>query len=355
MKRLILPLVILFTSIISLNAQNVGVNWEKGSLNEVIAKAQKNKKGPKLIFLDCYTSWCGPCKYMANTIFPTKEAGDYFNTNFLNVKFDMEKGEGIEIKKKYDIAAYPTFLVLDENGKEIGRIVGGGELEPFIKKVERAKDLKNSPEWLANEFNNSKTASNAIAYTKSLVDSYQHEKAGEFLSENISLIGKEFAFNNDNWQVIKSVATAIGPDVAPIQRFIEKNKAFGAEKVGNDAIVATLLKSYGRTLFGYQRNGKSNVTITKEDALKAAQNLQLLSTSTKSGDYVLAQVFDLYLNGRMDEIVEMYNFNNYKYYNSNDWQIIESAFRFVKEIPQEKRDAYKADKKTYIEKYILRN
>ena len=64
----------------------------------------------KPIFIDCYTSWCGPCKAMAKDVFPQKQAGDYFNTKFVCWKVDMEKGEGPELAKKYDVAAYPTFL-----------------------------------------------------------------------------------------------------------------------------------------------------------------------------------------------------------------------------------------------------
>ena len=50
--------------------------------------------------MDCYTSWCGPCKYMTGTIFPQEKAGEFFNPKFVCVKFDMEKGEGPELGKK---------------------------------------------------------------------------------------------------------------------------------------------------------------------------------------------------------------------------------------------------------------
>ena len=54
----------------------------------------------------------------------------------------MERGEGIEIRKNYKIKAYPTFLILDEKGNEIGRVVGGNEINTFIEKVEKAKSVK---------------------------------------------------------------------------------------------------------------------------------------------------------------------------------------------------------------------
>ncbi len=113
-----------------------GVKWETGSLKDALVKAAANENGPSLVFLDCYTTWCGPCKRMAENIFPMKEAGDYFNAKFVNIKIDMEKGEGVDIAKYYGIKAYPTFLILDAKGKELGRVVGGGQLEQFIQRVD---------------------------------------------------------------------------------------------------------------------------------------------------------------------------------------------------------------------------
>ena len=115
-----------------------GVKWEKGTLQEALEKAKNNENGINRVFLDCYTSWCGPCKFMSENVFTTKEAGDYFNSRFVNIKIDMEKGEGIDIAKKYNIKAYPTFLILDPDGKVVGRVVGGGKLEDFTAKVEKA-------------------------------------------------------------------------------------------------------------------------------------------------------------------------------------------------------------------------
>ncbi len=115
-----------------------GIKWETGTFQQTLNKAKENKQGPNIVFLDCYTTWCGPCKFMAENVFTTKEAGDYFNKKFINAKMDMEKGEGIEIAKKYKVRAYPTFLILDGDGNELGRVVGGGKLEIFIEKVEKA-------------------------------------------------------------------------------------------------------------------------------------------------------------------------------------------------------------------------
>lgn len=56
------------------SAQEKGTRFENITLEEALAKATKKEKAggksPKLIFVDCYTSWCGPCKKMASQVFP---------------------------------------------------------------------------------------------------------------------------------------------------------------------------------------------------------------------------------------------------------------------------------------------
>lgn len=110
-----------------------GIHFQNITFEQALEKAKAENKP---IFLDAYAVWCGPCKYMANTVFTKPEAGDWFNPRFINVKFDMEAGEGIELAQKFKVTAYPTFLILDSNARELGRIVGGDMLKPFIKKVE---------------------------------------------------------------------------------------------------------------------------------------------------------------------------------------------------------------------------
>jgi thiol-disulfide isomerase/thioredoxin len=147
MKKVLLTLFAALAFAFGAIAQD-GVKWESGSLQDVLKKADANHAatpaaGPALVFLDCYTTWCGPCKFMSENVFTQKEAGDYFNNKFLNIKIDMEKGEGLDISKYYGIRAYPTFLILDQKGKELGRIEGGGYLEPFIQRVEKVLENLN--------------------------------------------------------------------------------------------------------------------------------------------------------------------------------------------------------------------
>lgn len=91
---------------IHLNAQNAGINFLHGTTwAEAVAKAKAENK---LIFIDFYTQWCGPCLNMAQTVFSLPTVGYYYNQTFINLKIDAEEGEGITLAKKYGVRSYPT-------------------------------------------------------------------------------------------------------------------------------------------------------------------------------------------------------------------------------------------------------
>lgn len=99
-----------------------GISFSSKTVKEAMAES---KKSGKLIFIDCYTSWCGPCKRMAATSFKDEEVGNLFNKSFINLKVEMEKdAEGPDLARKYRVMAYPTLLIIDGEGKVIQHKVG---------------------------------------------------------------------------------------------------------------------------------------------------------------------------------------------------------------------------------------
>ena len=96
---------------------------------DVLALAKKENK---LIFLDAYAVWCGPCKYMQSDVFPRETVGRFYNTNFINVKMDMEKGEGVALAGKLGLTAYPTLYFINGDGEPVHRYVGALEEADFV-------------------------------------------------------------------------------------------------------------------------------------------------------------------------------------------------------------------------------
>ena len=111
-----------------------GIKFEKSSFEEALKKA---KDQGKLLFMDCYTTWCGPCKMMSNQVFKQKFIGDFFNQNLVSLKMDMEKGEGIDLQKKFDVNAFPTMFLLNGDGNIIYKILGGRDPRAFMEAIQR--------------------------------------------------------------------------------------------------------------------------------------------------------------------------------------------------------------------------
>lgn len=159
---------ILFASflIFTLNSYSQGINFMEGSWEEVLAKAQKDKKA---IFVDAYTKWCGPCKRLQNTVFPTKEAGDFYNQNFINFKIDMETQSGIEFGTKYPVSAYPTLYFISNKGEVVQTHVGGADLKRFIEIGKEALSQNNyNPELEAEWDKGNRNYDVVLSYIKSL-------------------------------------------------------------------------------------------------------------------------------------------------------------------------------------------
>ena len=153
---------------VSVNAQEI--EWM--SMNEAL-EAQKNE--PKKIFIDAYTTWCGPCKLLDRNTFGNKKVAKFVNENFYAVKFNAEGDETINFKDKtftnpnFDpnkkgrngvhqfamamgVSAYPTMAFFDEKANFLTTLKGyltPQQLEIFLKVYANGdyKKITNAEEW----------------------------------------------------------------------------------------------------------------------------------------------------------------------------------------------------------------
>jgi len=129
-------------------AQNKGIQFEKGAnLEKIKTKARSENK---YIFLDCFATWCGPCKQMDKDVFSNDTVGNFFNEKFVSVKIQMDKTEKDNeevqswrkdadiIAKQYRIQAYPTYIFLSPNGLIVHKETGFKPPIDFISVAETA-------------------------------------------------------------------------------------------------------------------------------------------------------------------------------------------------------------------------
>lgn len=123
MKATSILFAVIFGFIFTLSqAQSIEkVKYFNGSLKEAFAESSKQNKP---IFLEAYTTWCGYCKRLEQTTLTDQNVARFLNQNYINLKVDLEKGEGAQIASKYSIRGFPTMLVLSSQGIELKKLVG---------------------------------------------------------------------------------------------------------------------------------------------------------------------------------------------------------------------------------------
>lgn len=98
-----------------------GINFQNISFNTALQKAKKENK---LLFVNVYAVWCGPCKLLKEKTFTSKKVAEQVNGHFISIDLDAEKGEGIDFSKRYEVTAHPLVLIIDSNGNVKKRILG---------------------------------------------------------------------------------------------------------------------------------------------------------------------------------------------------------------------------------------
>lgn len=115
-----------------------GIVFEEISFQQALDKAGRENK---YVFVDCYTSWCGPCKKMTNDVFTRKNVGDYFALRFISLKYDVEKEEeGIRLRKEHKVNAFPTYLIFNPDGTLLYQFKGAADAPKFLRNVDEAFD-----------------------------------------------------------------------------------------------------------------------------------------------------------------------------------------------------------------------
>lgn len=130
MKQLFLLLVLTFSGV----AAEAQVRWISGSTDEVRELAVKTDK---LVFIDLYADWCGPCQMMNNRVFTRKEVGEFFDQHFVAAKYNIEHPTGRRLMQLYGKGSIPLYLVFNTEGELLGTILGAYPAEEFLQHLKR--------------------------------------------------------------------------------------------------------------------------------------------------------------------------------------------------------------------------
>lgn len=240
MKKLIAIALLMASALFADANDKDGIRFAEGTWNEITAKAKQEKK---LIFIDCYTSWCGPCKKLSEEVFPLKNVGEVFNKDFINYKADMEKGEGIDLQKKFHVGAYPTLLWVDYKGNIVHRIVGFVKAEILLAEAQLAMNGGNDQSDLEKRYKKNRDNPEAVkAYLNSLIKT-SDSRSGEVARHYLSIIPKEQYQATEGFDLI---AAYVQSPFDPAMNYIVEHRARFDEKFSRQRVDVAFENMYSR-------------------------------------------------------------------------------------------------------------
>src|SRR5439155_1188246 len=119
------------------------LNW----LTDLPKAQAQAKKENKLVMLDFTGSdWCGWCIKLNKEVFSKSEFADYAKKNLVLVEVDFPHGKkqteeqkkaNQKLFEKYKIEGYPTIIVLNGEGTQVGELGYMSNPTPFIEELDK--------------------------------------------------------------------------------------------------------------------------------------------------------------------------------------------------------------------------
>jgi len=274
-------LLIVSTLFIAMSSFAQGIVFEQGTWKQVLEKAKQTNKP---IFVDVYTTWCGPCKKMSSEIFPLAEVGAVYNANFVCYQIDAEKGEGIDFAKKYEVKAYPSYLFIKPDGTLFSRALGSMPAKNFINVATAALADLNDPRSIEEWDKEYPTRKNETAFLLNYMD--KRSKLGksndQLFDEYLRLIPEE----------------ELTSDIV-VKKYVNDGQQLKVNSFAYENLLKNRTKYFGK-LFGYTDVFlMAGVMNTMREAAKLKDD-QLLEKAMKAydqlpGNSLLKQKDEIYM------------------------------------------------------------
>ena len=295
-----------------------GIVFFHGSLEELKAEAKEKKK---LIFLDAFTEWCGPCKMMTANTFTDKAVGEFFNANFINYKLDMEKDEGPGFAVRYEINAYPTLLFLNAKGELVHRVLGFRKPDQLLDEAHKAVNPNDNIVLMKSEYESgTKNPEVLLNYANRLSESGQDYS--EVAKRYFETQQEKDLISEQNWAAINALTDSLNSREF---QYLIKKKADFVKKYTQKEIDTKIYKTCVRIAGAAM---KANNTAKYEEAVAAAR--KYIADNGKAADemdlekYKFFNEWDLYCEKTIAYVAK-HKPTNARYLNAIAWDFYEHA------------------------------
>jgi thioredoxin-related protein len=224
MKQLLL-LLLLLPMLVVAQEKAKGIRFEEGlTWEQVKAKAKQENK---FIFVDCYATWCQPCKVMDNGVYPNDTVGTYMNERFISVKVQMDSTkkdhENIQLlypaarqlEKEYIVTGLPTFLFFSPEGIAVHKEMGTKNVQEFVQLAVAARNPKQQLYTLINQAKDGKMPyADMATLALKLKRDYKENKAAEPIAKEYKMayldkLSNQQLCTKDNLSFIGSFSSLI--------------------------------------------------------------------------------------------------------------------------------------------------
>ncbi|WP_316799749.1 thioredoxin family protein [Pedobacter frigidisoli] len=231
-------LVVLLPASSAAQHMNGGIDFFTGRWKDALELAKKENK---LLFIDCNAVWCMPCKRLAQEEFSKKEMGDLFNRYFINVDLDMEKEDGKEIARKFQIKYYPALVIANADGYRIQQFdVAGDKKADELISWARAALLKRDTVTLEEKFGKGQRDTAFLrTFFSDLMQKRNASALRSALEDLVKENGNNILLENPCFNIIPM--QPIHSDIANF--FFENNKLF-IKKFGEDRVAAMISRMW---------------------------------------------------------------------------------------------------------------
>ena len=312
MKKLLAVLLVAF--FLSASAQEM--NYYNKSWAEIKETA---KAEHKYIMVDGFTEWCGWCKVMDKETMIDPKTVEFVNKNFIPVKMDMERGDGLKISRKYNITSYPTFMFFNPEGEYVYIAIGYRKPDGFMEELKNSMD--KSKQFSSAGF----SASIDLEYPQFYMDAFGLNGKRKFpKTEEVTayLDGQKDLFSEVNWAVMARFQAGEKYKKVFFDNIAKYTKLYGQASVNGK--VKMILYSDLQDAYKNKDESKFNGVLAivdkyvpKEERAEDKEDFTI-TYYTQTKDWVR-------LAKTVDEHIAKDGYKNTEFINSISWNLYESC------------------------------